>query len=94
MYSPSLTAASLPVSFPDCFPLQMPGMEAEDTVRCNWKHFRAHMLLQWRKLTVRELDEAGPSRGRVARLIACHYGIAIDLVENYLYNFEHAMLAS
>jgi hypothetical protein len=63
----------------------------EDRIRCNWGAFRGQMLLQWKKLSSRELDEAGPSRPGVARLIERKYGIASDLVENYLRNLERSI---
>ena len=60
-------------------------------VRCSWAPLRAQLLLQWNRLTGWDLDQAGPDRGRLAQLIQRKYGIASELVENYLRNFERTL---
>jgi hypothetical protein len=60
-------------------------------MRCAWLALRAQLLAQWNRLTPRELDEAGPDRERLARLIQTKYGIACELAENYLRNFERTL---
>jgi len=58
---------------------------------CNWQALREELLMQWKQLTLRELDRAGPNRHRIAQLIARKYGVSFVLVENYLSNFERTL---
>jgi len=62
-----------------------------DAISCNWQILRDQLLAQWRKISARELDTAGPDRYRIAHLIERKYGISACLVENYLRNFERTM---
>ena len=64
---------------------------SDDHIVCDWTVLRGQLLHQWQRLTVREIDNAGPSRGRIARLVERKYGIASVCVENYLRNFERTM---
>jgi hypothetical protein len=52
---------------------------------------REQILMQWARLSSREIDEAGPNRGRLALLIHNRYGISARLIENYLRNFERVL---
>lgn len=63
-------------------------------IRCGWNVLRAQLLLQWARLSARDLDEVGPHRRNLARLIQRRYGIAAELVENYLRNVERALSAA
>lgn len=63
----------------------------ETHIRCRWEPFRAQILLQWNRLSAREVDEAGPDRNKLAVLIQNKYGVAYELVENYLRNFERTL---
>jgi len=58
---------------------------------CKWEPFREQILVQWNRLTSREVDEVGPNRSRLAMLIENKYGIEAHLVENYLRNFERTL---
>lgn len=60
-------------------------------IACRWEALRAQVLLQWNRLTSREVDEAGPDRHRLGLLIQNKYGVAHELVENYLRNFERTL---
>ena len=60
-------------------------------VVCDWEILRAQLLHQWQRLTAAEIDNAGPNRKRLARLVERKYGIASMCVENYLLNFERTM---
>ena len=62
-----------------------------DQVICDWETLRSQLLHQWQRLTAEEVDIAGPSRRRIARLVESKYGIAALCVENYLTNFERTM---
>lgn len=69
---------------------ERPGMTS-NRISCNWQMLRGQLLAQWRQVTARELDSAGPDRYRIANLIEHKYGISARLVENYLRNFERTM---
>ncbi len=58
---------------------------------CKWEPFREQLLLQWDRLTQDEMDAVGPNRSKIAVLIENRYGIASNLVENYLRNFERTL---
>ncbi len=62
-----------------------------DLIHCSWMPLRAQLLLQWNHLTASELDEIGPNRHELALLIQRKYGIASQLVENYLRNYERTI---
>lgn len=66
-------------------------LEPTPVINCNWRALRAQLLLQWTRLTPRALDETGPDRHRIAELIEHEYGVAADMIENYLRNFERTM---
>jgi hypothetical protein len=68
-----------------------PDYEPAPIIACNWQALRAQLLLQWEQLTARELDKAGPNRHRLALLIESKYGVAAQMIENYLRNFERTM---
>ena len=76
--------------YPEYFPLTQPSSK-EGRIRCNWEALRMQLLLQWKRLTPREIDETGPSRHGLALLIQRRYGIACELIENYLMNFERTL---
>jgi hypothetical protein len=59
-----------------------------DHMNCNWENVKRQLLQQWRSVSEKEIEMAGPSRSRLARLISQRYGIAYRSVENYLFNFE------
>lgn len=67
------------------------SFSAADFISADWPVLRAQLLSQWKKITARELDDAGPHRYRIANLIERKYGISAQLVENYLCNFERTM---
>ncbi len=60
-------------------------------IACKWEPFREQILNQWNRLTMREVDQIGPNRSKLALLIENKYGIASHLVENYLRNFERTL---
>jgi len=57
----------------------------------DWPALRAQLLLQWNRLTARELDNLGPDHRRIALLVERKYGVHYRLVENYLRNFERTI---
>lgn len=63
----------------------------QDYVQCNWPLLCGQMLLQWKKLSRADLDETGRKRRDIALLIQQKYGIASELVENYLRNLERCL---
>ena len=60
-------------------------------VACDWPALRGQLMLQWNRLKRKDLDKAGPNRRRLAVLIEDEYGIASEMIENYLYHFERTM---
>lgn len=60
-------------------------------ISCDWDSLRTQLLLQWENLTKKELDNAGPDRGRIAHLVESKYGVSAPLVENYLMNLERTL---
>ena len=62
-----------------------------DIIDCHWPTLRTMLLMQWRKLSAKELNEAGPKRRRIAMLVQKKYGVAWQLVENYLFNIERSL---
>lgn len=70
---------------------KQPTHRVSDRITCNWKMLRGQLLAQWRHINASELDKIGPNRQRIARLIEREYGVAAELVENYLRNFERTM---
>lgn len=64
---------------------------SQDHIVCDWEILRTQLLNQWQRLTETEVDNAGPNRKQIARLVARKYGIASLCVENYLRNFERTM---
>lgn len=62
-----------------------------DQMNCNWELLRKQLLAQWNRLKERDLDITGPHRQRISSLIQQRYGIARELVENYLMNFERTL---
>jgi hypothetical protein len=64
---------------------------SSEGISCDWRLLREQLLQQWRKITPRELEAVGPHRSRIADLIERKYGIASQLAENYLRNFERTM---
>ena len=67
--------------------------ESSPVISCDWQALRGQLLLQWKRLTAREIDKIGPHRKSLAALIQQKYGIAAELIENYLMNFERTMPA-
>lgn len=64
---------------------------SRETIKCKWSMLRAQLLLQWQRVSAKEIDIAGPNRQRIALLIQGKYGIDSELVENYLRNFERTL---
>ena len=62
-----------------------------DAISCDWDGLCAQLMLQWINLTLEDLSKAGPHRHQIALLIAQKYGVASEMVENYLCNFERTM---
>ena len=73
------------------FGASRPGNMSTKAIQCDWPVLRGQLLLQWKKLTSYDLDDAGPDRNRLARLIENKYGISSVLAESYLRNFERTM---
>jgi len=63
----------------------------DNAVTCDWPALEAQLLLQWNRLTARELDNTAADRHEIALLVERKYGIHYQLVENYLSNFERTM---
>lgn len=61
------------------------------SITCNWVALREQLLQQWTRLSRVELEKTGPDRHNIAELISRKYGIACNLIENYLRNFERTM---
>lgn len=64
---------------------------SDDHVICDWEALRTQLLYKWQLLTPTEVDNAGPSRSRIAQLVESKYGIAAICVESYLINCERMM---
>ncbi len=64
---------------------------SEDYIACDWESLRTQLLDQWKRLSASDVDHAGPSRSRIARLVERKYGVDSVCVENYLRNFERTM---
>ncbi|MBN8530753.1 MAG: hypothetical protein J0L97_02675 [Alphaproteobacteria bacterium] len=60
-------------------------------ISCAWEALRLQLLRQWNLLTANEIDEAGPDRNRLARLVEHKYGIPTDSIERYLMNCERTL---
>lgn len=60
-----------------------------DRIDCDWEMLRTQLLYKWPLLTSAEVDNAGPNRQRIARLVERKYGVASLCIENYLRNFEN-----
>ncbi|GEM_PF-4272036 len=67
---------------------------ANDSVACHWPTLRSRLLAQWHKLSIQELNDIGPQRHRLALLVQAKYGIAWQLVENYIRNMERSLPAA
>ncbi len=78
----------VPIGFGAFFPHSISPTGA---ITCDWSMLRHQLLAQWRRITARELDRAGPNRYRIADLIESKYGIDSVLAENYLRNFERTL---
>ncbi len=50
----------------------------------DWNELRVQLIMRFNRLTLRELDEAGPNPSRLAHLIQQRHGVAPELAENYL----------
>lgn len=64
---------------------------ASDNINCSWRTFCALLMMQWKKLKQFELEQTGRSRHRIALLMQQKYGMAHELAENYLRNFERTL---
>ena len=73
------------------FPYEAPG--AETRIACQWPGLRDQLLSQWKKLTQKDLESAGPDKQKIAALVERRYGIPATLVENYLSNLERTLPA-
>ena len=60
-------------------------------VACDWSALRSQLLEQWDRLSDRELEATGHNRHRIAELIERKYGVATEMAENYLCNFERTL---
>jgi hypothetical protein len=78
----------VPMSFGAFYPRTV---SASGAISADWPLLRNQLLAQWRHITARELDKAGPNRYRIADLIESKYGIDSVLAENYLRNFERTL---
>ncbi len=65
--------------------------ENDNMLRCDWPSLKNQLLLQWHRLSRRELDTVGPDSRRIAALVECKYGISARLVENYLANLARTL---
>ena len=68
-----------------------PFANDNDILDCDWASVRDQLLEQWKRLSKRELDAAGPHRQAIASLVQNKYGIDSVLVENYLANLERTL---
>ena len=59
-----------------------------DHINCSWELLKQQLLQQWSSVSEKEIEMAGPSRSRLAKLISQRCGITYRSVENYLFNFE------
>lgn len=86
MYAQTITA-------PDYMPYvqKQSNYSLSQIVSCDWQQLREQLLMQWKRIAGWELDAVGPNRSRIAQLIERKYGIASQLTENYLRNFERTM---
>lgn len=62
-----------------------------DHIICDWKILRSQLMYQWSRLTKEEMDEAGPSKYRLACLISRKYDVPLQYIEQYLRNYERTM---
>ncbi len=62
-------------------------------INCKWEPFREQILAQWPNLTKAEVDTAGPNRSYLAMLISAKYGVDMQIIKNYLRNFERILPA-
>jgi len=69
----------------------VPNSPSSSRVSCDWQKLREQLLAQWTQLSSKELEDTGPNRHRIALLVERKYGVACELVENYLLNFERTM---
>lgn len=60
----------------------------EYDIKCVWETLRDQILLQWPRLSIAEVNEAGPNRRYLAALISGKYGVDVKLIINYLRNLE------
>ncbi|MBY0406089.1 MAG: hypothetical protein K2Q01_00210 [Rickettsiales bacterium] len=72
-------------------PLPMAANDDHAFVSCNWPDLREQLLRQWDRLTPTELESTGKLRLNIARLIQRKYGISVEMVANYLRNFERTL---
>ena len=61
------------------------------SITCSWTSLSDQILQQWTCISRVELESVGPNRHNIAELISRKYGIACNLIENYLRNFERTM---
>lgn len=86
------TALARQASYPDRI-VNSPFNLNRETLMCDWPSLRTQLLLQWGRLTGRELDGAGRDRHAIAMLVQRKYGVSARMVENYLTNLERTLPA-
>jgi hypothetical protein len=63
-------------------------MQYQEPISCEWQPLRDQLLAQWRRLSIKDLEEAGPDNERIAQLITRKYGVPVDFIKSYLHYFE------
>jgi hypothetical protein len=66
-------------------------MQNEDSILSQWRLVRNQLLAQWRRLSMKELEETGPDGHRIAQLVASKYNISSEMVESYLHSFAETI---
>ena len=59
-----------------------------DTVKGQWKQFRGQIKEQWGKLTDDDLDRIEGKRDQLLGAVQKRYGVARDVAEKQLKDFE------
>lgn len=66
-------------------------LDSSNYLLCAFSPLKEQLLQQWKLVSESEVDRAGPNRKKLAELVHHKYGIAANLVENYLKNFERTL---
>jgi len=64
---------------------------ADQPMRCSRKIIRDLLLVQWKRLTFKEIEATHYSKSKIALLIESKYGIHWRFTENYLSNIERTL---